>query len=72
MITRWLPQDRAVVFAVRSGEKIVAALYAFVVGDTLQEQLDAAVDTLAYPNGGPDDYDADTIAAAREVATRMR
>jgi len=38
----------------------------------LQERLDTPVDTLAYPNGGRDDYDEATIAAAREVATRMR
>jgi len=32
----------------------------------LQERLDIPVDTLAYPNGGRDDYDEATIAAARE------
>ncbi len=36
VITRWLPQGRTVVFAVRNGEEIIAALYGFVVGDTLQ------------------------------------
>ena len=36
LIERWLPQGRAVVFGVRQGDEIVAALYGFVMGDTLQ------------------------------------
>jgi CelD/BcsL family acetyltransferase involved in cellulose biosynthesis len=36
LITRWVPEGRAVVFAVRGVDETVAALYGFVVGDTLQ------------------------------------
>lgn len=36
LTARWVPEGRAVVFAVRSGDDTVAALYGFVVGDTLQ------------------------------------
>lgn len=36
LIARWVPEGRAVVFAVRSVDDTVAALYGFVVGDTLQ------------------------------------
>lgn len=35
--------------------------------ETLQQQLGVPVPTLAYPNGQADDYDATTIAAAREA-----
>lgn len=36
LVTMWLPDGKAVVFAVRQGQQTVAALYGFVVGDTLQ------------------------------------
>lgn len=36
LVQRWLPQGRAVVFAVRRDDVTIAALYGFVVGDGLQ------------------------------------
>jgi CelD/BcsL family acetyltransferase involved in cellulose biosynthesis len=36
LIDRWLPEGRAAVFGVHHGGELVAALYGFVVGDTLQ------------------------------------
>jgi CelD/BcsL family acetyltransferase involved in cellulose biosynthesis len=36
LVERWVPAGRAVVFAVRCANETVAALYGFVVGDTLQ------------------------------------
>lgn len=36
LVERWLPEGRAVVFAVRHDGATVAALYGFVVGNTLQ------------------------------------
>lgn len=36
LVGRWVPQGRAVLFAVRSGGETIAALYAFVRGDALQ------------------------------------
>jgi peptidoglycan/xylan/chitin deacetylase (PgdA/CDA1 family) len=36
----------------------------------LQDQLEVEVDLLAYPNGGPEDFDAVTQAAAQEAGYR--
>lgn len=36
LIQLWVPDGRAVVFAVRQADQTIAALYGFVVGDTLQ------------------------------------
>lgn len=36
LVARWVPQGRAVLFTVRSGDETVAALYGFVRGDSLQ------------------------------------
>jgi CelD/BcsL family acetyltransferase involved in cellulose biosynthesis len=36
MVAEWLPAGRAVLFAVRHHDEVVAAVYGFVVGDTLQ------------------------------------
>lgn len=38
--------------------------------EVLEEGLDVRISTLAYPNGGPRDYDADTLAGAQAAGYR--